>query len=62
VYSKIWVNDFVVWAQSYASEKALYDLATKVEEAAPKKSDIGWSLEELEAATEGLEPDSDDED
>ncbi|KAG9018926.1 hypothetical protein FRB90_008317 [Tulasnella sp. 427] len=61
VYSKIWINDFIVWVQSRTSDQGLGVLSTEVAKITPLKSSIGWSLEELEEAAQGLEPDSDDE-
>ncbi|KAG5354197.1 hypothetical protein C0989_003710 [Termitomyces sp. Mn162] len=65
VYSKIWLDDFCVWAQACASETALITLAKQIAELKISKSSIGWRLEALEAATQNIEEresDSDDED
>ncbi|KAG6886002.1 hypothetical protein C0993_006118 [Termitomyces sp. T159_Od127] len=64
VYSKIWLDDFCVWTQAYASETALITLAKQIAELNISKSLIGWRLQALEAATQGVderESDSDDE-
>ncbi|KAG6841663.1 hypothetical protein C0991_008301 [Blastosporella zonata] len=71
VYSKIWLDDFCVWVQAYASgqnrassEDILVALAKQVLDLKILKSSIGWRLEELEAATQEVEEresDSDDE-
>ncbi|KAL7283237.1 hypothetical protein ACG7TL_002664 [Trametes sanguinea] len=64
VYSKIWVDDFVVWTFAYAEDAILARLAEQVKTLRIQKAAIGWDLEELEALTrEDAErtPDSDDE-
>ncbi|XP_006458479.1 hypothetical protein AGABI2DRAFT_183517 [Agaricus bisporus var. bisporus H97] len=64
VYSKIWVDDFCSWVQSYASDETLQELGELMSKAKVAKSSIGWDLEELEAATleaTNREADSDDE-
>ncbi|GLB35367.1 putative SHQ1 protein [Lyophyllum shimeji] len=65
VYSKVWVDDFCVWTQAYASDDMLLGLGKQVAELRIAKSSIGWRLEALEAATQEIEEresDSDDED
>ncbi|RDB24070.1 Protein shq1 [Hypsizygus marmoreus] len=63
VYSKVWLNDFCVWAQAYASDVVLLELGKAVTELKIEKSLIGWNLEALEAAThEAEEGDSDSDD
>ncbi|KAG6831306.1 hypothetical protein H0H92_011513 [Tricholoma furcatifolium] len=64
VYSKIWMDDFCVWAQAYASDATLVALGKQVSELKIPKCSIGWRLEALEAATqvEERDTDSDDED
>ncbi|KAF5386804.1 hypothetical protein D9615_001853 [Tricholomella constricta] len=65
VYSKVWLDDFCVWVQAYASEDILVGLGKQVAELKISKSSINWRLEALEAATqevEDRESDSDDED
>jgi len=64
VYSKIWVEDFCVWAQAYASDDSLNKLAKSVESLKMEKSQLGWDLQNLEAATrwaQDRDSDSDDE-
>ncbi|KAK7466928.1 hypothetical protein VKT23_003992 [Stygiomarasmius scandens] len=68
IYSKIWLDDFCVWLQAYASDEILSQLGTLVKETIISKSSIGWDLEQLEAAVRRIqndsierEPDSDDE-
>ncbi|KAG8998689.1 hypothetical protein FRB94_004655 [Tulasnella sp. JGI-2019a] len=62
IYSKIWVNDYVVWIQAYASDKGVSSLASLLQVASVPKYALGWDLKELEDSTLGLKPDSDDED
>ncbi|KAJ3763760.1 SHQ1 protein-domain-containing protein [Lentinula raphanica] len=67
VYSKIWVNDFCVWVQAYASDERLALLGGAIRDASVTKESIGWDLERLEIAVrdsqsgEQREVDSDDE-
>jgi len=64
IYSKIWVEDFCVWTQAYASDDCLKELATSLESLQMEKSQLGWHLQNLEAATRWVqdrESDSDDE-
>ncbi|KAF8655968.1 hypothetical protein AX16_002828 [Volvariella volvacea WC 439] len=64
VYSKIWVDDFCVWTQGYASDDALISLGKSLLSLRVEKKSIGWELEELEAAAQLVQeraPDSDDE-
>ncbi|KAG6897304.1 hypothetical protein C0992_002746 [Termitomyces sp. T32_za158] len=64
VYSKIWLDDFCVWAQAYTSETTLIALAKQTAELKISKSLMGWPLQALEAATQSVaerESDSDDE-
>ncbi|KZT44141.1 SHQ1-domain-containing protein [Sistotremastrum suecicum HHB10207 ss-3] len=62
IYSKIWMDDYCVWIQSYASDDVLLDFAKEVRSVAIPKSSIGWDLEALErAALSTRESDSDDE-
>ncbi|KAG6919975.1 hypothetical protein DXG01_013324 [Tephrocybe rancida] len=65
VYSKIWLDDFCVWVQAFASEHVLVTLGKQVSNLKISKSSIGWRLEVLEAATREVEErdsDSDDDD
>lgn len=54
------------WLGAYmeitASDDRLGKLSTEIANITPPKTSIGWALEELEDAAQGLEPDSDDED
>ncbi|KIP01723.1 hypothetical protein PHLGIDRAFT_123107 [Phlebiopsis gigantea 11061_1 CR5-6] len=64
VYSKIWVDDFCVWAQALASDDALLRLAAAVGALRMEKRFVGWDLEELEGLTRAdgeRADDSDDE-
>lgn len=40
----------------------LGQLSTEISNFTPLKTSVGWSLDELEEAAQGLGPDSDDED
>ncbi|KAF8061544.1 SHQ1 protein-domain-containing protein [Lyophyllum atratum] len=65
VYSKVWLDDFCVWTQAYASEDVLVGLGKQIAELKIAKNSLGWRLEALEAATQEVEEgesDSDDED
>ncbi|KAG6821100.1 hypothetical protein H0H93_007259 [Arthromyces matolae] len=65
VYSKIWIEDFCVWTQAYASEDILLTLGKQLASLKIPKSSIEWKLETLEAATREAadrQSDSDDED
>ncbi|KAG5647129.1 hypothetical protein DXG03_001084 [Asterophora parasitica] len=65
IYSKVWLDDFCVWVQAHASDDVLVNLGKQVAELQVSKGSIGWRLEALEAATQGLEgreSDSDDDD
>jgi len=59
VYSKIWLDDYCVWVQSWATDESLGSLAKEAQELKMSKRDIGWPLMKLE--TTALEGDSDDE-
>ncbi|KII89034.1 hypothetical protein PLICRDRAFT_40686 [Plicaturopsis crispa FD-325 SS-3] len=64
VYSKVWVDDFCVWAQTCASDQVLTQLGVSLRSSRVDKFALGWDLEALEAATRGVEDrdsDSDDE-
>ncbi|KAG8903329.1 hypothetical protein FRB99_003432 [Tulasnella sp. 403] len=61
IYSKIWVDDFIVWVQSCATDAALHKLSGELRSFKLPKASVGWSLEELEAAAKDVQPDSDDE-
>ncbi|KAF8631428.1 hypothetical protein AX17_005105 [Amanita inopinata Kibby_2008] len=64
VYSKIWLEDFCVWVQAYASEDTLVRLGECAAKSTMQKSSIGWNLEQLENATRAagvMQSDSDDE-
>ncbi|KAI0086332.1 SHQ1-domain-containing protein [Irpex rosettiformis] len=64
VYSKIWLADFCLWAQAYASDEAFAQLASVVSSLKVPKSLLGWDLDELEALVDdntSRESDSDDE-
>ncbi|KAJ8517564.1 hypothetical protein ONZ45_g5294 [Pleurotus djamor] len=64
IYSKIWVDDFCVWVQAYASDDILNELGRLVKDTSMPKTIIGWDLEGLERATqvvEDRETDSDDD-
>ncbi|KAI0690061.1 SHQ1-domain-containing protein [Cytidiella melzeri] len=63
-YSKIWVDDFCLWAQAYASEQIFATLASAVSALKLPKSMLGWDLEQLEALVQedaSRTSDSDDE-
>lgn len=62
VYSKIWLDDFCAWLPSHTTDGELKALGSEVVSTTVSKSDIDWDLEELEQATQDVEPDSDDED
>ncbi|KAG8847870.1 hypothetical protein FRB96_001385 [Tulasnella sp. 330] len=62
VYSKIWVNDYVVWVQAYASDLGLTRVGLLLQNTAIPKYALGWDLKELEDSAAGFDPDSDDED
>ncbi|KAL0947096.1 hypothetical protein HGRIS_013236 [Hohenbuehelia grisea] len=64
LYSKLWVDDFCVWIQTYGSDDVLTALAEGLKALPMSKNLIGWHLDELEAAVQGVEDresDSDDE-
>ncbi|KIM80826.1 hypothetical protein PILCRDRAFT_822105 [Piloderma croceum F 1598] len=63
IYSKIWVEDFCVWTQAYATDDNLKKLATCVKFLKMEKSLLGWDLEKLETVTQeqSRDDDSDDE-
>ncbi|KAF9466313.1 SHQ1-domain-containing protein [Collybia nuda] len=64
VYSKVWLDDFCVWVQAYASDDILIRLGIQLREVKITKAALGWNLEALEAATrvvQGRVADSDDE-
>lgn len=66
VYSKLWLNDFCVWVQGYASDALLSDLGTRLAALSVPKADLGWDLEALEQAARAAlngeyASDSDDE-
>lgn len=64
VYSKIWVDDFCLWIQTYTQDDVLGGLSHAIRTLRIEKSLIGWDLEELERLTQGEDersPDSDDE-
>ncbi|THU99343.1 SHQ1-domain-containing protein [Dendrothele bispora CBS 962.96] len=68
VYSKIWLDDFCVWTQAYASDQVLFELGSLLRDAVIPKSSIGWDLKQLEDIVRQdmndenrREPDSDDE-
>ncbi|KIK59704.1 hypothetical protein GYMLUDRAFT_74145 [Collybiopsis luxurians FD-317 M1] len=67
IYSKIWLDDFCVWTQAYASDDTLTRLGNMVKHAIVAKDSLGWDIEQLEAAIRQLqgperrEVDSDDE-
>jgi len=48
VYSKISFDDYCIWCQTKASDKAIRSLAHKLHHHKVLKSDIGWHLEEYE--------------
>ncbi|KIY51073.1 SHQ1-domain-containing protein [Fistulina hepatica ATCC 64428] len=66
VYSKIWLDDFCVWIQAYASDEVLARLGDVVKTVKIAKADIGWNLEALEqivlSGPTGRNADSDDDD
>ncbi|KAI0818917.1 SHQ1-domain-containing protein [Irpex lacteus] len=64
VYSKVWLDDFCLWAQAYAKDEIFLQLATFVSSLQVPKRMLGWDLEELEALLDddaSRESDSDDE-
>ncbi|KAJ7840862.1 SHQ1 protein-domain-containing protein [Mycena olivaceomarginata] len=64
VYSKIWLEDFCVWVQSFASDDTLREIGAALQSLQVPKLSIGWDLDGLEAATREVqtrEVDSDDE-
>ncbi|KAJ3558479.1 hypothetical protein NM688_g899 [Phlebia brevispora] len=64
IYSKIWVDDFCLWIQAYASDEILRSLASIVAAVRMEKRSVGWDLEGLEALTRDTSDrttDSDDE-
>lgn len=66
VYSKIWLDDFCVWTQAYASDDVMVSLGRHVSKLEMNKALIGWNIEQLEAAAdlggaEERDSDSDDE-
>ncbi|KAF7791274.1 hypothetical protein EIP86_002288 [Pleurotus ostreatoroseus] len=64
VYSKIWVEDFCLWIQAYATDNVLRALGNAVAAGTIPKTSVGWDLESLEALTEedsARTEDSDDE-
>ncbi|KAG8933733.1 hypothetical protein FRC03_010282 [Tulasnella sp. 419] len=62
IYSKIWVNDFIVWTQVYATDNNLQHLSEIVRHLVLTKASLDLSLDELELAAQSVEADSDDED
>ncbi|RIA98554.1 SHQ1 protein [Glomus cerebriforme] len=48
IYSKILLDDYCIWSQTKASDKAIRSLAHKLHHCKILKSDIGWHLEEYE--------------
>ncbi|KAG2157427.1 SHQ1 protein-domain-containing protein [Suillus clintonianus] len=61
VYSKIWVDDFLVWIQASASDEIMLDIAEQLKALTITKTMIGWNIEKLEAATLLDTSDSDNE-
>jgi len=64
IYSKLWVEDFCVWTQAYASDDALKELAISLKNLKMEKCSLGWDLDNLEAAIHGArttDSDSDDQ-
>ncbi|KAL1680813.1 SHQ1 protein-domain-containing protein [Schizophyllum commune] len=66
LYSKLWLDDFCVWVQGYASDDTLMDLGTRLGTLKVRKDDLGWDLEALEEAARAAlngeaASDSDDE-
>jgi len=65
VYSRIWLDDFCRWIQTYAREDTLIHLGRVVSNLNISKDSIGWDLVVLEQAVQTTregQPDSDDED
>lgn len=63
VYSKIWLDDLCVWAQSHATDETLKAMGDQLAQVKIDKSALGLDLEELEAAVRRLQnTDSEDED
>ncbi|KAG8958957.1 hypothetical protein FRC00_002108 [Tulasnella sp. 408] len=64
-YHRIGTSAMYHWLGAYmeitASDDRLGKLSTEIANITPPKTSIGWALEELEDAAQGLEPDSDDE-
>ncbi|KAJ1894224.1 hypothetical protein LPJ66_005320, partial [Kickxella alabastrina] len=48
VYSKIFLDDYCVWLQTQASDKAIRSLAHKLHSFEVEKDDIGWNLDAFE--------------
>ncbi|KAJ1802015.1 hypothetical protein LPJ75_006316, partial [Coemansia sp. RSA 2598] len=48
IYSKIYIDDYCVWVQTLAGDKAIRSLAHKVHHFEVDKDDIGWHLDALE--------------
>lgn len=65
-YHRIGTSAMYHWLGAYmeitASDDRLGKLSTEIANITPPKTSVGWALEELEDAAQGLEPDSDDED
>ncbi|KAH7912143.1 SHQ1 protein-domain-containing protein [Hygrophoropsis aurantiaca] len=65
IYSKIWLDDYCVWAQTSLSDETLHELSQCLKDLTITKDMIGWDLEDLENATSAVldrTTDSDDED
>ncbi|EPY49266.1 box H/ACA snoRNP assembly protein Shq1 [Schizosaccharomyces cryophilus OY26] len=62
IYNTMIINDYAYWIQT-ANDNVLEALTYQVMEYMPKKSDVGWQLEELEAESiQQMEEDNDGED
>ncbi|KAJ2637055.1 hypothetical protein GGF40_002624 [Coemansia sp. RSA 1286] len=48
IYSKLFIDDYCVWIQTLASDKAIRSLAHKLHNFEIEKDDLGWNLDALE--------------
>ncbi|KAJ2845025.1 hypothetical protein J3B02_004793 [Coemansia erecta] len=48
IYSKLYIDDYCVWIQTLASDKAIRSLAHKIHHFEIDKDEVGWDLDALE--------------